>query len=343
MSGSGGSGLNDTVECGNDFNKEEAKILLGLRISISLISCVFVISMIGIIILFQKYKFFTQRLVLYLAITFLSSFIASALDFTSISAYTDQSALIYCQLSGFAQQITNWWLLMATLVLTIVMFIHVVPKINIDKYETLFVLLIFLLPLLFCWIPFTTSTYGPVVYFCWIGENYDENCNVKINGILYRIFLFYVPTVVIVVVILVLIVTTLIVVKKRKKTWQPDNSKNNVLIHSKLETEVRILLLLPIIIIISGVLGLLTGLGIIVINRLTELTYAFSIISIIGLKFQGVLITLVFTLDPETRKRFNREEIKKELKRILRAMSVKEMKEINVVQSYNIYKVQTEL
>ena len=286
----------------------EAVILLILRASISFLSCCFVLFMIGIIFLFKKYKFFIQRLILYLAIAFFINYLVTAADVTAIFANNSSTAMRYCQFSGFAQLVSSLWSILSTLSLTIVMYIQVVPKRNVDKYELLFLLVTFMLPLTFSWIPFTTSNYGPVTYFCWISKTYDENCNRTINSALYRALFSYIPKVAIIITMIVLITIALVVVRKRKKHWHMNNS---ILLHKQLESEVRMLLILPIVIVITNLFGLLNVISNNYIEeKLESVSFVLLIFYTIGFRLQGVLITLVFTLDPDTRALINSNGIK---------------------------------
>lgn len=119
--------------------------LIGLRTSFSLISTFFIISMLGLIVLFRKYHFFTQRLIMYIAIAHLSFSVVNTFDLAALSSYENQSALRYCQMIGFFTQMTNWWAVLSILIISVDIFLKVaVSRINTEKYEILYLLIIYI-------------------------------------------------------------------------------------------------------------------------------------------------------------------------------------------------------
>ena len=170
---------------------------------ISVLACLLVAA---IILLFKKYIFFTQRLVFYFCITAGLYSIAIA---TGTTVYFPMdgsySYSAYCAWSGFISQHTTWMLLLAFLIIFLDMYMRVSLQKDTTRFELVYILIIFGTPLLFNWIPFIDSSYGPAGPWCWIRAiNFDENCTIHIEGVVWRAVLLYVPLLLVCIVAIVL-------------------------------------------------------------------------------------------------------------------------------------------
>ena len=296
---------NNTSEpCWSIYTLPKYDALLGLRSSLSLLSAIFILCMLGVIILFKKYVFFTQRLILYLAISAFSFSVFAFMDLSSNLAYVKESALIYCEIIGLFQQITIWWIVLATTVIMVVVFIKVVFKRNTEKLELLYIFIIFGLPFLFNWIPLIKMTYGPVGYFCWIRNRNIDDCTNYPFGYWLSITLYYIPINVIMVTVLILLIIAFVFAKRQQRIWQGKYSHEVKNLQKQAELEIRPLIVYPLIFIITNLFSLLVLIFSLINNNgnLNTAAYAVNVISTIVFRFQGILITLVFTLDPETRR-----------------------------------------
>ena len=295
---------NNTSEpCWNIYTLPKYDALLALRSSLSLLSAIFILCMLGIIILFKKYVFFTQRLILYLAISAFSFSLFTFMDLSSNLAYVKESALIYCEIIGFFEQITLWWIVLATTVIMVVVFIKVVFKRNTEKLEFLYIFIIFGLPFVFNWIPFIKMTYGPVGYFCWIRNSNIDDCTKDPFGYWLSIALYFIPINVIMVTVLILLIIAFVFAKRQQGVWQGKYSHEVKKLQKQAELEIRPLIAYPLIFIITNLFSLLVLIFSLINNgNLNTAAYAVNVISTIVFRFQGILITLAFTLDPETRR-----------------------------------------
>ena len=170
---------------------------------ISLLACLLVAAT---ILLFKKYIFFTQRLVLYLCIAAGLYSIAIA---TGATVYFPMdgsySYSAYCVWSGFSFQHTTWLLLLAFLVIFLDMYMRVGLQKDTTRFELIYVLIIFGVPLLFNWIPFIDSSYGPAGPWCWIRAiNFDDGCTIHIEGVIWQSALLYIPLLLVCIVAIVL-------------------------------------------------------------------------------------------------------------------------------------------
>ena len=165
---------------------------------VSALCCVFVICL---IFLLKKHYFFIQRLILYHCLATLLRSFSTMLRFHRLSAYQNESSAIntLCAISGFTNQVTNWFLMVDYSVITFTLLMTAVFHKNVARLEGLYVVLIFVLPLTFNWIPFINNAYGREGPWCWIRNlNYD-NCTDFQFGIVLRNVLMNVPVYMVVV------------------------------------------------------------------------------------------------------------------------------------------------
>ena len=288
---------NDTTPCYASYFDSKFQVLIGLRTSLSFVSALFLLSLVGLIVLFRKYLFFTQRLIMYIAIAQMSFSLVNTVDLAALMAYENQSALHYCQAIGFITQMTNWWGVLSILIISVDIFLKVaLPRLKTEKYEIPYLLIIFALPLLFNWIPFIKSSYGPSVYFCWIRASDLTDCTLFAFGLWLRVVLYYVPLFTIMIVIfLLLLAARIIIARRRTGNYDPGTRE-------KIVKEMKPLVAYPIIFLVANITSLVTTTYISLAPRSAG-TYVISLITTAVFRLQGILIALVFILDPETRKK----------------------------------------
>lgn len=308
------------------------RALLGIRVCLAFVASIFLTSMILLMILFKKYMFFTQKLILYLALISLCYELNVMLNVSALDAYRSSDSLNYCYITGFVEQLTIWWVFMAYACIVVDIFLKAVFEIFNEKLAYVYLLIILLSPLSFSWIPFIHLSFGPAGAFCWIRNVNLEDCTHFSFGFWLRFALYYIPLYSLMIVLVVLmIVAVLFIRRKRKKTLRTADEKT---IMKMMEKEIRPLIYYPFILILINLFPLIRRFY--EIRSSTDpLYYALSVIAIVIFRFQGILITLVFMMDPETRKKLNRKEIGAALQRWCQT-------EDSVVQEYPMEKVHTD-
>ena len=105
----------------------------------------------------KKWQTFGQKLILYLMIstTLLSLGIVLRVAFSGDVVNTTIRG--FCAFAGFAGQVTAWMVINTTTAITIYIFLGIVCNKLTEKYEILYILFIFVLPLVFNWIPFINT------------------------------------------------------------------------------------------------------------------------------------------------------------------------------------------
>ena len=301
---------NPTNESCMKFETFRYNIALGLRSGLSFFSCGFILCMLIIILLFKKYKFFSQRLLLYLAFSCMFNLLTAGFNLYGVKAYTNTSSFItiYCKVAGFAEQVTIWWTIMATFCIVTALFIKAVCGKTTSQFELGYVFVIFVFPLIFSWVPFYYDAYGPDDMFCWIREVNLSNCTTFKTGMILRYSLYYIPLTLLMLLLIALYIPAVIITHKKKSRWSGNFDPEAIAIRRMIAMEIRPLIYYPLIVLIVNMFLLIKQLYATIHDAMDQddqniTTYfILSVISYVIYPFQGVLVTLAFTLDPETRK-----------------------------------------
>ena len=264
---------------------------------VSALTCLLVIA--GILY-FKKYMFFTQRLILYLGIAALLNATAEILRLHSVFFNADfgwQKRV--CMFSGFFEQVTTWWQLLAVAGITLSVFLKVVCGKRPEKFQVLFPAMIFLFPLTFNWIPFIHSTYGRAGAWCWI-RDVSSDCSRSTLGQYLRFVLWYIPLYVILFFLLVGYFIILYKIRSLSRKWHgrydPDAEEER----DKMRREVWPLLWYPAFYLMLNIFPL--------VNRVqgaisTQPVVALWFLQAISSPLQGGFVSLAFALDSETVRR----------------------------------------
>ena len=278
---------------------------------VSLLAGCFVIV---ILILFKKHHFFSQRLILYLAITTLLASISTIVHRVDYNNQESEFYVNFCRFGGFLEQNTSWMQLNAISSITIYLFVNAIFKKGTEKLEPLYVFLIFFFPLLFNWIPFIQGSYGRAGAWCWIRSKERGTCNDFILGRWLQFILWFIPLYIILVILIGLYVTILISLNRANRQWANEPSSMKSKTFRKLAKNNLIpLIAYPLIYFLLNIPAFMNRVQNYVHPNDPELAlwYLSALIS----PLQGGVIAIAYTLDPGTRKRLNWIEIKAAMKR----------------------------
>ncbi len=316
MSGNGDIDSNNTSSCAEVYDQNYLSILIAVRCILALLSSIFIAGMIAVMIILQKYRVYTQRLILYLAFSTLSFQLVTTIDISSLTAYSQQeAALYYCAFIGFLGQVVIWWPILSTSAIVFDVFCKVVFLKKTENLEKYIVAVIILLPITISWIPFVKNAYGPTSYFCWIKDRNIEDCSQFEFGYIVRFAIFYIPIYTLTGLLFVMLITTYIFIRKKKNTFLDSKDKNKTN-HKMMADEIKPLLYYPLIFLASNGCSLILTIYILLNHDAgVELIVIGIIVSVIY-RLEGIFITLVFIFDPETRKKLNKEDMKTALKQI---------------------------
>ena len=272
---------------------------------VSLLACLFVI---GLIFLFKKYLIFTQRLILYLtvgaALESLCLVTQAAVYFPMTGAYKG-----YCVWSAFLNQTTNWSQLMAVCCITFDLFLTAVLNKK-SRREWIYILAIFVFPILINWIPFIGPAYGPAGPWCWIQTvNLEMNCTMYKFGVTLSVVLWLGLLYPILTVVLVTNIFILASVRYQVRTFQgkydPDTQKRKQMMAKVIQP----LLAYPIIFFFLYIFSFINRVSVMVTS---EPNMALFWLEAITTPLNGGIIALVYALDKDTRKRLRWSKLKGE-------------------------------
>ena len=273
--------------------------------SLSVISSSLVIAL---IILFKKWAFLTQRLVLYLATSSLLNAISQILHRvnyhhpdTPYSLHTFDSN--FCIFGGFLEQSTSWMLLNSILIITVYLFSITVFKRHPNRLEILYLFVIFALPLLISLIPFIKSSYGPSGAWCWIRVQDPTTCKYFAVGQAFMIALWFVPSYIILIILIVMYAAIIVSLYKHKlkKNWRSAETAETVHLMAENRKKIVSLIVYPSIYFVLMIFPL--------INRIESGKYrnrptlVLWYLAAISYPLAGGVLGVAYALDKETRQR----------------------------------------
>jgi hypothetical protein len=259
---------------------------------VSALCCIFVICL---IFLLKKHYFFIQRIILYHCLAALFRAAALITHFQRLK-YNDDSetSRTLCSLSGFVDQVSRWYLLVDYSVITFTLLMTAVFHKNVARLERLYVVLIFVFPLTFNWIPFINNSYGRSGVFCWIRSTNFDDCTQHKFGYILQFALWNVHFSIALILIIPTFLVVIVVV-----AWQRCHlrGKSDTL-RKTLNEEVWPLLFFPF-----GLIALLAIPTASAFNDIIDVdnpSYDLHLASAVISPLQGGYIALVYTLNRDT-------------------------------------------
>ena len=291
------------------FARHEYAIAAGLHAASGFVSLLASCFVIFLIVLFKKWRFFTQRLVLYLATSVALLSITATVIRVDYNNETSDFYVRFCQFSAFALQNTSWMELMAVASITLYIFECAFFSKRTDRFEPVYLFFIFAFPLLFNWIPFINKSYGRAGAWCWIRNQEYLTCERFVFGQVLQFVLWYVPIYVILIILIGLYVTVLIKIHwYDRHKWTGSYKLEDEHHDTQMSKEIRSLLRYPLIYFIANLFPLFNR-----IHGLARPNYpnlALWILAAILFPLQGGFMALAFTLDSDTRRRLKWVHIK---------------------------------
>lgn len=269
-------------------------------------------SVVFLIVIFKKWKFFTQRLILYLAISVAFQSIAAMIARVDYNNETSEFYWRFCQFSAFVLQNASWMVLMAVSSITIYVFAFAVFRKQTDHLEIVYLFVNFAFPLLFNWIPFIRTSYGKAGAWCWIRSE-DDTCQKHMFGEVLQFVLWYIPLYVILSILIILYVTIPIKIHccDRNKWTGGDYTRAQEDRNRQTSRETLSLLWYPLIYFILNLFPLCLRLyGLARVDVPGDSAHlVLWVLTAIFFPIQGGFMAIAFTLDSDTRKRLKWKHI----------------------------------
>ena len=290
----------DNTSVCSAFEGEDFAIVAGVGAASGFISFVACLGVITLIFLFKKYLFFTQRLILYLTIAALLhsvGFMLRRVDYT----HENEATRGFCVFIGFFELTMAWAELIAICCITINLFLNAVLRKNTEKLEKIYIVMIFIFPFIFSWIPFINRAYGKAGAWCWIrSRTEDDSCATFKFGIYLRFILWYIPLYVTLIVLIVVYI--IIIYKLSRDKWQYEGKYDPEAkqLRERRQKEVQPIIWYPLIYLLINIAPFINRIHDTAVDSpLLVLWYLHAAI----LPLQGGFLAVAFTLDPETLRR----------------------------------------
>ena len=278
---------NSSSSCGF---KNHAEYCLTIEIVVRLISTfAFLSSIIVLILIFilKKYRFTSQRLVLYLVLATLAYTLHAAIG--SI----DMTDSILCTIEGFVSMFTIWVLIISVCNIAVNLFWNIIIGKPSNIYLEIFYICVTLgLPLVISIIPFIDNSYGPAGLWCWIGNSRP------LEKIL-RFALMYVPlwiTSVFLFLLFIIITAKLLYEVRRWGPYHPQTDKKKNLI----QREIKPLIRYPITFLIFCIIPTINRVQNIIAP--TSPIFALYLLHAISTPSAGLTLSLMFFMSRDTLK-----------------------------------------
>lgn len=296
MSASGESGSGSDTSCFDQYNRVVYVAVAAARAGVGAFSAVCCLVVILLIFLYKKHQDFTQRLVLNLAIAALVhsiSYPLSRVNFYSNLQLFDP----YCYFGGFLNLYSSWIEVLALMWIVYHLFVGGVLDRATHRFELLFWLATYILPLLWCWIPFIHHSYSTSGAWCAI-RSQNADCSRFTFGEVLQFALWYLPLHLLLLFTFIVSVSVAVKVHRDTRHWSGVHDKVTRAKREKIKTEIRPLIWFPVIYLILNTFSFVDRIYNVVSpdDPLVVLTY----LHVFSSPLRGAFVALVYTLGDRT-------------------------------------------
>ena len=281
-----------------EYDTAKYKAVAAVRASVGFISFLACLVVVGLFVLFKKYRFFSQRLILYLTVAALLHSLSYTL--ARVNYYTPRPINEpYCYFGGWFNHYTSILELLAVWCISFNIFVNAVFQKRTNRLEVAYVILPLVLPLTYMWILMWKQAYSAEGPFCGI-RFINEDCSKYAPGYWLVFGTWYIPLYTSLGLILIMYIAVGLRVWHEAHKWHGKYDPITVQRKALLKDEVRPLIWYPIIYMIINVFSLISQIynAAHPDNSNLALWYLRALTSPI----RGAFIALVYALDKETRK-----------------------------------------
>lgn len=287
------------------FDSADFKVQAALRSIIGLFSSVCCALVVFISVLFKKYRFYTQRLILYLAIAAMLHGFSYSL--TRVNYYSPRPIVDpYCNFGALLNHYTAANEILSVCFMTFNLVIKALFNRSTVKAEPLIVGVIFLLPAAWKWVPVWLGAYGTSLGWCDV-RTFNTDCTRYYYEAWLQFGLRYIPLYTLMVTTLVSIVLVAVKMRMSSTKWVGRWSPTETATRESLRKEIQSLMFYPIIFILFNIFSLINQ----IYSAIGPLPPSPLIyLSIFTATLRGAFIALAFALDGETRQRLKLAQCK---------------------------------
>lgn len=291
--------------CVRQFDSADFKAQAALRSIIGIFSSLCCALVVFIIVLFKKYRFYTQRLILYLAIAAMLH--AFSYSLTRVNYYTPRPIVDrYCNFGGFLNHYTAANEILSVCFMTLNLVMKALFNRSTVKAEPLIVIVIFFLPAAWKWVPVWLGAYGTSGGWCSI-RAVNPDCTRYEYESLLQFGLTYIPLYTLMVMLLISIILVAMKTRMASTKWVGRWNPAETATRENLRKEIKSLIFYPIIFILFNIFSLVKQ----IYRAVGPLPPSPLIyLSIFTSTLRGAFIALAFALDSETRQRLKLAQCK---------------------------------
>ena len=211
---------NETNQSCIEFASTNYKIVAAIRAASAVVS--FVLCLIAIIInvASHKYVFHLHRMVLYYSIAGALTGITKALNRVDYFVENNDTKA-FCTASGFMDQYASWANLLSAFAIGCTLFTEVLGRNSNSKcVHRFWLLLIFVFPLSFNWIPFIHLSYGQSADWAWCTMRIIlEDCSTFTLALVFNYMVWGVPALLVALAVIVIYIASVVIVIRRRREW----------------------------------------------------------------------------------------------------------------------------
>ena len=296
----------NATDCHLRYDTLHYKVQAALRAAIGLFSFVCCAMVVFIIVLFKKYKFYSQRLILYLSIAAMFhafSYTLTRVNYSTPRPIDDR----YCYFGGLFNHYTAMNSVLSIWCITFNLLVKTLCSRSTVKAEPVFVAIIFFLPLMWFWVPIWLKAYGTAGGWCTI-KAFNADC----TSYKYRSWLtfgmWYTPLYILMFVILVSMIFIAIRTARESGRWVGKWDPEMVVRRQSLKREIRSLIWYPLIFLLLNTFSLISQIYSAVHSMTSSPVLVY--LRIFTSTLRGAFIALAFALDSETRSRLRPAQCK---------------------------------
>ncbi|XP_069105098.1 cyclic AMP receptor-like protein A isoform X2 [Argopecten irradians] len=193
-----------------------------------------------------------------------------------------------CVFKGFWVTYFHWAVLLWDVHITCNLFWNVVKMESLEKFEKIFCINCWGIPLLIALVPLFAGRYGPAGAWCWIADAWD----------LVRLFLWYIPLFLGIFFMIIAYLYIVYTLNKKASTWHGTYDPDIEQKKSQMRNDISALRFYPLVFLLINIIPL--------INRIQNVTHegepVFGLIlgQCITAPLQGALNAMIFGADKET-------------------------------------------
>ena len=297
-----GSGVEEIYNCTLRYDSTEFKILAGLRATAGFISFLCCAAIIFVIVLYKKYNFFAQRLILNVAVAAMVhaiTYTTARVNYYSVRPIEEQ----YCYFGGLVNHYTAAVELISIWCITINIFSVGMRGKNTAKFEPVYILVTYALPLLWFWVPVWMRAYGNAGGWCGI-KSLQEDCTPYTTGFYIQFGIWYIPLYISTFIIWTLMIVVVLKTSYRQYRWKGKYDLLTIYARQAVKDELKPLIWYPFIYLLLNSFSFISQ--IYVATFPTNHSAVLPYLRVLSSPFRGAAIAVVFALDKSTRSRLNR-------------------------------------